>query len=276
MFVDTHVHFWRLDRNDPIGINRRIAGIERDFTPEELRGLAGPLGVSRVVLVQAAPTTTETEYLLDLAASDPFIAAVVGWVDLESEDAPRALGVFAKRAKFAGIRAMAAETRLPNWLSRPPVRRALAALRDLDLALDLVVRPTQLADALQLLREVPGLRVNINHCGRPLIVAHEWQPWAELMAAIGAQAGAVCKLSGLIERGGFEWSLDDLRPYVIHLLGVFGPDRLMFASNWPIINLVGTYQRWWEALNRALDDLGVADAARRAIFHDTAARFYRL
>jgi L-fuconolactonase len=156
------------------------------------------------------------------------------------------------------------------------VRQGLVALRDLDLALDLLVRPTQLADALRLLREVPGLRANINHCGRPLIVAREWQPWAELMAAIGAQPGAVCKLSGLIERGGFEWSHDDLRPYVKHLLGAFGPDRLMFASNWPIINLVGTYRRWWEALNQVLGDLGIGDAGQGAIFHDTAVRFYRL
>jgi L-fuconolactonase len=276
MFVDTHVHFWRLDRNDPIGINRRIAGIERDFTPEDLRGLTEPLGISRVVVVQAAPTTTETEHLLDLAVNDPFIAAVVGWVDLESEEAPRTLGALAKRAKFAGIRAMVSETRLPGWLSRPSVRRGLSALRDLDLALDLVVRPTQLPDALRLVREMPGLRANINHCGRPLIVAHEWQPWAELMAAIGTQSEIVCKLSGLIERGGFEWSLDDLRPYVSHLLASFGPDRLMFASNWPVSNLTGTYRRWWEALNQVLADLGVGGNARTAIFHDTAVRFYRL
>jgi L-fuconolactonase len=80
----------------------------------------------------------------------------------------------------------------------------------------------------------------------------------------------------LIERGGFEWSVDDLRPYVSHLLGAFGADRLMFASNWPVVNLVGTYRRWWEAINRVLADLGIGDAARTAIFHDTAVRFYRL
>jgi L-fuconolactonase len=275
MAIDTHVHFWRLADAQPIGVNRRIAGIERDFLPADLRALTGPLGVDRVVLVQAAPAVAETEWLLDLAENDDFIAAVVGWVDLES-DVRVQLRRFAGRSKLVGVRAMVADVSTPGWLDSPAVRRGIAAIADAGLAIDLLVRPTQLAECVRLLRAIPGLRANINHCGRPLIVAQEWSPWAENMTAIAACPGIVCKLSGLIERGGFEWRVDDLVPYVKHLLQTFGAGQLMFASNWPIINLVGNYRRWWDAINDALQMAQAVEADRVAIFQGTATRFYRL
>jgi L-fuconolactonase len=276
MAIDTHVHFWQLERGDPIGVNRRIAGLERDFDSAELARLAKPVGVTNVVLVQAAASVAETRYLLGLARTDPFVAAVIGWVDIELPELGETLSGLTADGKFAGVRLMVADVKTADWLARPSVRHGIAILAERDLVVELLVRPTQLADAGRLLREMPRLRVNINHCARPLIVAREWQPWASLMSDIAREPTTICKFSGLIERGGFEWSVNDLKPYVSHLLEAFGAERLMFASNWPIINLVGTYRRWWDAANDVLDQCGVSAADKDAIFTRTAARFYRL
>jgi L-fuconolactonase len=276
MVIDSHVHFWRLDRKDPIAINRAIAGLTRDFLPDDLRPLCRPLGVSRVVLVQAAPSVDETHFLLDLARQDELVAGVVGWVDLEADEVPASLASLKARPSFVGIRALPAEIPTPRWLASPAVRRGLRALAEADLSLDLLVRSDQLTESLEALEAVPDLRANINHCGRPVVVCREWEPWATTMRELARRTRAVCKLSGLIERGGFQWAVEDLQPYVGHLLSTFGPDRLMFASNWPVLNLTGTYRRWWDGLSRVLEGLGVSATDRLAIFRGTAARFYRL
>ena len=276
MFIDSHVHFWRLDRNDPIGINRAIEGLAHDFLPDDLRPLCRLTGVSRVVLVQAAPSLDETHYLLDLARKDELIAGVVGWVDLEAEEVPATLDSLKAQPRFVGIRALPAEIPAPHWLSRPAVRRGLQALAGADLSLDLLVRSDQLAESLDVLDAIPDLRADINHCGRPVIVCREWEPWASTMREIARRTRAVCKLSGLIERGGFQWAVEDLKPYVGHLLSTFGSDRLMFASNWPVLNLTGTYRRWWDGLDLVLEGFGISESDRLAIFRGTATRFYRL
>jgi L-fuconolactonase len=276
VYVDAHVHFWDLAREHPIGVNRRIAGIERDFRPGDLRPLCEPLGVRRVVLVQAAPAVAETRDLLRLAEVDPFIAAVVGWVDLAADGCGATLDALRASPKLAGVRAMAADVREPDWLTSAPLLRGARTLAARGLTLDLLARPSQLRAARVLLEAVPDVRAVLDHCGRPLVVAREWTPWADDIAALARLPNALCKLSGLIERGGFEWTVDDLRPYVDHLLDTFGPDRLMFASNWPIINLVGSYRRWWDALQTALDRAAAPAAARTAVFRTTAERFYGL
>jgi L-fuconolactonase len=197
-------------------------------------------------------------------------------VDLEADDVAAALSCLQARPEFVGIRALPAEIPLPRWLARPAVRRGLRALAETGLCLDLLVRPDQLAESLELLEALPDLRADINHCGRPVIVCREWEPWASTMAAIARRTRAACKLSGLIERGGFTWSVEDLKPYVGHLLACFGADRLMFASNWPILTLTGTYRRWWDGLQAVLEGFGISEADRLAIFRGTAMRFYRL
>ena len=274
--IDAHVHFWRLADDFPIGVNRRIAGVERDFVPADLRPLCTSLGFDRVIVMQAAASVSETRALLDLARHDPFIAAVVGWIDVESEACGATLDALMTEPKFAGVRLMAADVADANWLVGETVLRAVRELVDRDLAVDFLVRPSQLKALRSLLLAVPGVRANINHCARPLTVVNEWEPWATDMEAISRLDNVTCKYSGLIERGGFEWSLDMLRPYVHHLLNTFGAERMIFASNWPIINLVGNYQRWWEAANSLLAEAGTSGPDRDAIFRSNAARFYRV
>lgn len=274
MTIDAHVHFWRLADSFPIGINTSIAGLARDFMPGDLAPRCRAAGMDHVVLIQAAPDPAETRALLELARSDPFIGAVVGWVDVTAVDCGETLDIFMEQPKFAGVRLMATDVADPDWLKTDPVLRGAQAVAARGLTADFLVRPSQLPAAQYLLENTPGLRACINHCGRPLVVADEWQPWADRMASIALFPEVVCKFSGLIERAGLEWSRSQIQPYVDHLIGHFGPQRLLFASNWPMIDLFGTYQRWCDAARAAMDILGLADAEKRAIFGGNASRFY--
>lgn len=274
MATDAHVHFWQLDQKFSIGLNHRIARLERDFQPADLRPLCAELGVDRVVLVQAAPETTETISLLNLARKDPFIMAVVGWVDIAADLLGDTLDGLMREPKFTGVRLMAADNPDPDWLRSGEVLTGVSELSKRDLTVDLLVRPNQLPAAIYLLEQHTEIRANINHCARPLVVADEWQPWASYMAEIAKFPNVTCKYSGLIERGGLEWSLSQLRSYVSYLASLFGPERLIFASNWPVIELMGTYGRWWDAAHAAIDEIALGESATRAIFGGNADRFY--
>lgn len=274
--IDSHVHFWRRRGPHDIRIIERIAGMQHDFMPEDLKPLCQKLGVDGVVVVEAAATLAETRDLLDMAEVNPFVRGVVGWVDLASPDCVAALAILAARPAFVGVRVQAQETSGLGVLETPAAREGLEALARHGRALDLLVTSRQLGVARQFIRGHSELRIVVNHCGRPLVMTGDLQPWADDMRRLARGTGAVCKLSGLIERALFEWRPVDVEPYVLHLLDCFGPERLMFASNWPVSNLHGTYARWWEALAEILDRQGLGVDDRQSLFETTAVRAYRL
>ena len=275
MIIDGHVHFWMLQRQDQIDCASRFAGINRDFCPSDLRLVTESFGVSGVVLIQAAPSTAETDFLLDLASKDEFIKAVVGWVDLTRYDVHKQLEQFSKQSKFSGVRAWVVPEPI-GWLDALPVRQNIKYLVKNNLTLDLWIRPDQLPECFRLFNDFKELKAAINHCGRPLVVCKEWDPWAYWISKIGENSkNVVCKLSGLIERGGFDWITADLRPYVDHIFAAFGPDRTMYASNWPMINLVGNYSLWLQAINDILSCYRMTEEDKNAFFFKTAKRFYR-
>ncbi len=274
--IDSHVHFWRRRGPHEIRIIERIAGMQHDFMPADLKPQALPLGIDGVVVIEAAAALAETRDLLDMAEADPFVRGVVGWVDLASPDCVAALGALAARPAFVGVRVQAYEVGGLGILDDPAVRPGLEALARHDRALDLLVTPRQLGLATEFIRAAGELRVVVNHCGRPLVMTGELQPWADDMRRLARETKAFCKLSGLVERALFEWRPADLEPYVLHLLDCFGPERLLFASNWPVSNLHGTYVRWWEALQEILDRQGLGSDERQQLFEGTAVRAYRL
>ena len=277
MWVDAHVHFWRLANKHPIRINELIGGLARDFEIEDLEPICTALEIRRLVLVQAAQSAEETDFLLKQREGRPdLIGAVVGWVDLSSVDVGAEVDRRRSQSGFVGVREMAAFADDSDYLLGERFQRGLEALSAQRLSLDLVLRPDQLRVGCKLLARNPELRVNINHCGRPVVQCREWSTWADGMATLARLPNATCKLSGLIERGGFEWTLGDLKPYVAHLVEAFGCERLLFASNWPVLNLTGTYERWWSAVQELLDSFGLDASDRENILRNAAARFYSL
>jgi L-fuconolactonase len=227
-----------------------------------------------VVLVQAAPTVAETRFLLEHAAHEPWVEAVVGWVDTAAGDAPEVMAELARDRHLAGIRPMIHDIADPDWMLHFNLAPALRTLVELDLAFDALVKPPHLANLLELLTRHDDLRAVIDHGAKPYIAAGEREPWASEMTALARHTRAFCKLSGLITEARSDWAAADLEPYVDVLLESFGPERLIWGSDWPVMTLAGDYRGWHETARRCLS--GLDPAALAAVFGGIAERVYRL
>jgi L-fuconolactonase len=273
--VDAHHHVWRVDRGDYGWLTPALSALYRDFTLDDLKPLATKANVDATVLVQAAPTVAETEFLLEVARrSDGLVRGVVGWVDLASPDALPTLARLARDPLLKSIRPMLQDLADPEWILRDDVARALAALPGLGLRFDALVKPAQLPALLQLPDRHPDLAIIVDHGAKPAIADRGWEPWASLMRTLAQHRQVTCKLSGLVTEADVGWTVDTLRRYVDHLLACFGPGRLIWGSDWPVVNLCGGYDRWVEATDALLSDL--PDADRAAILGANARRCYGL
>lgn len=268
--IDAHCHFWRLGRGDYgwlDGEGGPLAPIRRDFTPADYPGEA------RLIVVQAAPTPEETDFLLSLADTDPRIAGVVGWVDLAGPGAEAALAARAAHPKFRGVRPMLQDIAATEWILTAPRAGALAALTGLGLRFDALVQVRHLPALARFARANPDLPVVIDHAAKP-------QPgdptaWAEGMKALAAIPQVHCKLSGLLTElapADLHAPLPALRAIVLPLIDWFGPERLIWGSDWPVLTLAADYARWRD-LTEALF-AGLDTGERAAILGGNAARFY--
>jgi len=276
--VDSHHHVWRLDRGDYGWLTPAKAAIYRDFSLDDLRPHLAAAGIGATVLVQAAPTEAETRFMLAVArASDGLVRGVVGWADLATPDAAERIAALPAEAGplLKGLRPMLQDIADPGWILRPALAPALHAIAAAGLRFDALVRPRHLPAMLELARRHPDLPVAIDHGAKPEIAAQGWEPWASGMARIAGETAAVCKLSGLVTEAAPGWQADDLRRYVDHLFALFGPSRLMWGSDWPVVDLAGGYAAWWEATGRLLP-AGLSAEDRAAILGGTATRFYGL
>jgi L-fuconolactonase len=273
MSIDAHFHIWRLARGDYGWLTPALGAIHRDVDVGDWQRLAATLGVRGGVLVQAAPTEAETRFLLDAADASDCVEGVVGWVDLLAVDAPARIAELARHPKLKGLRPMLHDIADPDWILQRPLAPALHAIVDNDLVFDALVRPQHLPRIRELARRHPELRIVIDHAGKPEIAHSRWLPWAEDLRRLGAETDALCKLSGLpAQAGGVEYAL--LEPWVQHVLACFGPQRVVWGSDWPVLELDGSYERWWQVARDLCSTF--AEGEREAIFGGNARRLYRL
>ena len=233
---------------------------------------SGALHIDRTVLVQAAPTIAETAFLLDLAADHAVIAAVVGWIDFEDRSHIRHLERFRRHPQFVGVRPMIQDIPDVDWMLSPALDWAFQAIIALDLTFDALGFPAHMENFCRLFNRHPAMRVVIDHGLKPAIRHPETAPaWRAGIVRLASETTACCKLSGLLTEAGPGWTLDAVRPYVEHLIACFGPKRLMWGSDWPVVGLVTSYEQWHAT---ALALVEGTDAADR-IFGGTARDFYR-
>jgi len=277
MRVDSHHHVWALARADygwlqPAGA---LAPIYRDFDLGDLRPLLAAAGVEATVLVQAAPTIAETKFMLDVArGSRGLVRGVVGWADLAAVDAARTLSDLASDPLLKSVRPVLQDLADPAWIARPEVQPAIDALPQLGLRFDALVRPANLPPLLRTLERHRDLQIVVDHCAKPEIARGAWQPWAADLAAIARHTSAHCKLSGLVTEAGAGWTADTLRRYTDHVLECFGPARLMWGSDWPVVTLAASYSAWSDAADALI--AGLTRAEQEAIRGGNAQRFYGL
>jgi L-fuconolactonase len=278
VIVDAHHHFWDPARAEYPWLTDELALIRRAFTPDDLAPLLAATGVEATVLVQTRASVDETREFLATAVATPFIRGVVGWVDLAdptTADTLAELRGVVGGDRLVGIRHQVHDEPDPDWLRRDDVRRGIRAVGDAGLAYDLLVRPRELAAALDTTRALHGTRFVIDHIAKPPIESHEMQPWADLMQPFGALPNVWCKLSGMVTEADWEtWQPADLQPYVDHVLEIFGPNRVLFGSDWPVCLLAASYERVVTATQDVLEAL--SDAERGDIFGATAQEVYRL
>lgn len=277
--VDAHQHFWRLARGDYGWLTADLASIYRDFEPADLGPLLRTAGVDLTVLVQAAPSVPETEFLLDIAARTDFVAGVVGWVDMESADAAETTARLAGNRWLKGLRPMMQDIADDRWMLKAELDPALAALTAHGLVFDALVKPGQLVHLPKFVARHPDMTVVIDHGAKPDIATwrigdKSFSRWAAVMTTLAQSPRTWCKLSGLVTEAGTNWQADDLRPYVETILAAFGPKRVIWGSDWPVVTLVCGYDRWRSCALALLAD--VDEAGCQAIFGGNAMRCYGL
>ncbi|MDQ0349230.1 amidohydrolase family protein [Ancylobacter vacuolatus] len=270
MRIDAHQHFWRIADRGGQWPPPDLAPIYRDFGPEDLAPLLAAAGIEGTVLVQTMERTADTAYMLDLAARHPFIRAVVGWTDMKAPDAEGAIARLAAHPRLKGLRAMLQDIAADDWITDPALAPAVGAMVAHDLAFDALVLPRHLRPLFAFAARHPELRIVIDHGAKPLIGEGRISRWRADLAALAALPNVWCKLSGLLTEADGRGPAA-VRPYGETLLDLFGPARLIFGSDWPVLRLAGDYAGWL-ALCR---DIVPADH-HDAVFGANAARFYRL
>jgi L-fuconolactonase len=274
-FVDAHHHVWTLARGDYAWLTPDLAAIYRDYSLTDLAPHLASAGVTTTVLVQAAPTVAETKFLLDVAQrSDGVVKGVVGWVDLAAPDAIPTRTRFARNGMLKSVRPMLQDLGDDAWILRADVGRTLAALPRIGLRFDALVRPTHLPGLLTMLDRHPDLAVVIDHGAKPDIENGAWEPWARLIRTAASHPRVRCKVSGLVTEAGPGWTIDRLRKYFDFLCEAFGPQLLMWGSDWPVLELAATYKSWYAATVALTAGWSAAD--RAALMGGTARRFYGL
>jgi L-fuconolactonase len=275
VLIDAHQHFWRVGRNGFSWPTPDLAAIHRDFGPADLATVGAPLGLTGSVLVQSQADDRDTDWLLELVADEPLVLAVVGWADLSAPDAPARIAELARSPKLRGLRPMLQNLDDDAWIASPSLDPALDAMVAYGLSLDALVLTRHLPHLLTLARRRPDLAIVIDHGAKPPIATGEQaDAWARGIDALAELPQVFCKLSGLLTEAAPGQAPDALAPYVRHLVSAFGPERLMWGSDWPVLDLAGDYGGW---LAQAGALSGLTDPADLAtLFGGTSRRFYRI
>ncbi len=274
MRIDAHQHFWLLEKRAGAWPPPELAAIYRDHLPPQLQPLLVQHHIDATVLVQSMPNEDDTHFLLNLAAHHSFIQAVVGWVDLKTADAAQRIDVLAQNPKLKGLRPMLQDLPEDNWIADPALAPAIEAMQRHRLSLDALVLPHHLPALLVFANRFPSMPIVIDHAAKPPIAARELQPWKDDIARLAALPQVYCKLSGMVNEAEPQWKTVDLQPYVDHLLNSFGPQRVLWGSDWPVLNLVADYGRWIDATELLLANLTPQE--KQKVLGLNAQHFYRI
>jgi|SRR5277367_5930087 len=275
MIIDSHQHFWKYDPARDGWITDEMSLIKRDFFPGDLRRECAANGVDGTVVVQVDQSEDETLFLLDLAEKHQLIAGVVGWIDLRSPAIEERLQSFSHHRKLRGFRHIAQGEPDDQFLMGRDFTRGIALLRQYGFVYDILIYPKQLPSAIELVSRFPEQPFVVNHLAKPPIKSGGREPWESYMRTIAQNKNVFCKVSGLVtEADWLHWKADHIRPYLDVVFDAFGPERLMFGSDWPVCLLAATYGQVKGVLEMYVDTH--APQCKENIFGGNAIRFYGL
>jgi L-fuconolactonase len=270
MRIDSHQHFWKYDPAQYSWMTDKLARLRRDFLPPDLEPLLKDAKLDGCVAVQARQTVEESRWLLQLADKHSIIKGVVGWVDLRANNVEEDLADLSKNPKFVGVRHVAQDEPDDRFHMRPEVLRGIGKLKQFDLAYDILIFHKQLPAAIELVRHFPEQRFVLDHIAKPPIAAGDREPWATLIRQLAQSPNGMCKISGMVTEADWtKWESDDFEPYLDIVAEAFGPDRLMYGSDWPVCLLAAEYRKVHDLVfNKFGND--------KRFFGENCARFYKI
>ncbi len=260
--IDAHHHLWRYDPREYAWIGEGMEVLKRDFLVEHLQPLMAESGIEGLVTVQASQTVRETEWLLDLATRHEAIRGVVGWVPLVEPDVAATLERLAANPRLRGVRHVLQDEPDEDFALRKDFNRGLAQLRRHGLVYDILIYERHLPQAIALVDRHPDQVFVLDHAGKPRIRDRALSPWRERIRDLARREHVYCKTSGMITEADWNaWTDADLAPYLDVVLDAFGPKRLMFGSDWPVLRLAGEYKQWVDVVRRAIAPLSEDERA---------------
>lgn len=274
MRVDAHQHFWLLERDDYHWMSDELTPLLQDYLPAHIQPHLLENTIAKTIVVQAAATVAETEYLLSLADENDWIAGVIGWIDFESTTSIDQIDRLAKHPKFKGVRPMIQDIKDCTWMLQPEFKRVFEQLEKAGLRFEALVKPEHLAHLYTLHARHPGLKLVVNHAAKPQVGRDEFASWAEDLARVASNQNAYCKLSGLLTEAPANASVGLILPYFNHVLHAFGSTRVMWGSDWPVLNLAANYSHWVTLTEQLLST--ISPEQQEHIWGRTAQEFYSL
>ncbi|MGE5943206.1 MAG: amidohydrolase family protein [Flavobacteriales bacterium] len=275
MIIDSHQHFWYYEPAKHAWIDDNMAVIRKDFMPSDLEVVYKEHGIDGCVAVQADQTLAETDFLLKLASEHDFIKGVVGWVDLRSSSIEATLETYSQHKKLKGFRHVVQGEVDHNFLLRPQFLIGISLLKKFNFTYDILIFPHQLGATLEFVKQFPNQKFVIDHIAKPYIKNGFYDGWAVLMKEIAKQENVYCKLSGMITEADYKlWTPEQIKPYMELVLEAFGPERLLFGSDWPVCLVAGNYSKVKKLVTYFISELSQDEQAQ--IMGANAINFYNL
>ena len=275
MIIDSHQHFWHYEPAKHAWIDDAMAVIRKDFEPSDLATVYKEHGVDGCVAVQADQTIAETDFLLKLSDEYDFIKGVVGWIDLRGANLQNQLEVYQSKQKLKGFRHVVQGEADPNFLLRPNFLSGISLLEKYNYTYDILIFPHQLGATLEFVKRFPNQKFIIDHIAKPYIKDGFFDGWAVLMREIGKQKNVFCKVSGMITEADYNlWTPEQIEPYMQLVLEAFGPERLVFGSDWPVCLVAGNYQQVKSLVTDFISKL--SESEQKQIMGMNAINFYNL
>ena len=274
MYVDSHQHFWKLERGDYSWMSSDYEAIFRDFMPTDLAPIINKKNISQTIIVQAADTLAETEFTLEIANNTEFVSGVVGWVDFEKKSVEEDIDRLSENSYLKGFRPMIHDISDDNWMIRDSLKSGLSYLSDKGLSFDALVRPNHLSNLIIFAQTYNDLPIVIDHIAKPKIINGEIDQWMKDMSELSSLENVYCKFSGIVTEVGEGYKITQITPYIEFILETFNSKKLMWGSDWPVLTIADNYGKWFDLAMDFCTKLSVDE--RLDIFSNTAKNFYRI
>lgn len=273
--IDTHHHFWHYNTEEFDWIDDSMSTIRRSFLPADLKETLNAAGVEGAISVQARQIIEETTQLLDFAGDNDFLKAVTGWLPLADQNIGDLLDKYSRYQKFKAVRHVVQGEPDDNFILGKAFNNGIAQLEKFGLIYEILILEKHLPQTIQFVDQHPNTTFVLDHIAKPKIGENELSPWRENIIELAKRPNVSCKVSGMVTEADFNnWTPDQLQPYFDTVLEAFGPNRLLYGSDWPVCLVATGYQQWVQVVKNAFSTLSETEQA--AIFHQNAERIYKL